>query len=101
MVIYCCNFKNLEMCKDLEEFDKTKMFKKSQYIKFECEECVKIKSWWVHLRICQTCGKMLCCDSSPNQHARKHFEESSHLIISSAEMGENWLYCFKDDETLD
>ena len=38
----------------------------------ECEECVKIRSTWVHLRTCQTCGVTLCCDSSPNRHASKH-----------------------------
>ena len=38
----------------------------------ECEECVKIGGRWVHLRTCQTCGRTLCCDNSPNRHATKH-----------------------------
>lgn len=40
---------------------------------------------------------MLCCDSSPNQHARKHFLETKHPVIASAEAGEEWTYCFADD----
>src|SRR5215471_9358231 len=36
----------------------------------ECEECVKIGSYWVHLRTCQACGVTLCCDSSPNIERR-------------------------------
>jgi uncharacterized UBP type Zn finger protein len=88
-------------CEHLQNFDIKKLKHKSEYLKFECEECIKIKSYWVQLRICQICGKMLCCDSSPNQHARKHYEEVDHKIISSAELGDNWLYCFEDDSTLE
>ena len=62
-----------------------------------CEECLKIGSGWVHLRMCETCGKIGCCDSSPNRHARKHAEEESHPIVRSAEPGEDWSYCFVDD----
>ena len=63
----------------------------------ECEECVKAGAEWVHLRTCQTCGATLCCDESPNQHARKHAVASGHPVIASAEPGEPWLYCFADD----
>ena len=34
-----------------------------------CEECLRIDSPWVHLRLCRTCGHVGCCDSSPNRHA--------------------------------
>lgn len=63
-----------------------------------CEECVKIASRWVHLRICQTCAATLCCDSSPQQHATKHAHASNHPVIASAEPGERWLYCYPDEE---
>jgi len=53
----------------------------------ECEECVKIGAQWVHLRTCQSCGRTLCCDSSPNQHASKHARASHHPVIASAERG--------------
>jgi len=62
-----------------------------------CEECVKIKATWLHLRTCQSCGVTLCCDSSPNRHASKHARASHHPVIASAEPGERWLYCFPDD----
>jgi len=64
---------------------------------YECEECVKIGSGWVHLRTCQTCGTTRCCDSSPNRHASKHARVSQHPVVASAEPGERWLYCFPDD----
>ena len=67
----------------------------------ECEECVKIGSQWLHLRTCQTCGTTLCCDSSPNRHASKHARSSSHPVVASAELGEQWLYCFVDDAFVD
>ena len=62
-----------------------------------CDECVTIGSRWVHLRTCQTCGGTRCCDSSPHQHASKHALTSGHPVISSAEEGERWLYCYPDD----
>ena len=34
-----------------------------------CEDCLAIGGRWVHLRMCMTCGKIGCCDSSPNRHA--------------------------------
>ncbi|MGZ5326499.1 MAG: hypothetical protein ACXWEL_07705 [Solirubrobacterales bacterium] len=37
-----------------------------------CEECLKIGSPWVHLRVCRSCGLIACCDSSPNQHASNY-----------------------------
>jgi uncharacterized UBP type Zn finger protein len=62
-----------------------------------CEECLKIGSRWVHLRMCHVCGKIGCCDNSPNRHATAHFHESGHPLIRSAERGEDWSYCYVDD----
>lgn len=63
----------------------------------ECEECIETGGTWLHLRTCQTCGINLCCDSSPNRHARGHAQESAHPVVASAEPGERWLYCYSDD----
>lgn len=65
--------------------------------RYECEECVKTGSDWVHLRVCQECGRTLCCDDSPNRHAAKHARATGHPVIASAEPGERWLYCYPDD----
>ena len=65
-----------------------------------CPECVESGSDWVHLRQCLDCGHVGCCDSSPNTHARKHFERDSHPVIASFEPGEHWSYCYADDVTL-
>ncbi len=62
-----------------------------------CEECVKTGTEWVHLRTCLTCGKTHCCDSSPEQHATKHFQASGHPVIKSAEPGETWRWCYEDE----
>jgi hypothetical protein len=67
----------------------------------QCEECVKIGSRWVHLRTCQECGGTRCCDSSPNKHASKHSRASGHPVVASAEVGERWLYCYPDDDTVE
>jgi hypothetical protein len=62
-----------------------------------CEECLKIGGRWVHLRVCRTCGKVGCCDSSPNRHASKHAQQDGHPILSSVEPGEDWSWCAVDE----
>ena len=62
-----------------------------------CEECLKSGGTWVHLRMCMTCGKIGCCDDSPNRHATAHSGESGHPIIRSAEPGEDWSWCYLDE----
>ena len=64
-----------------------------------CRACVEQGSTWVHLRECRTCGEVSCCDSSPNKHARKHARRENHPVITSAEPGEDWSYCYVDDAT--
>jgi hypothetical protein len=62
-----------------------------------CEDCLKIGGRWVHLRMCQQCGGVRCCDDSPNKHATAHFHESGHPIVRSAEPGEDWSWCYIDE----
>jgi hypothetical protein len=66
-----------------------------------CEECLKIGSTWVHLRMCLECGHVGCCDSSPNKHATKHFHKTKHPIMRSVERGESWGWCYIDEVELD
>ena len=62
-----------------------------------CEECLKTGATWVHLRMCQMCGKVGCCDSSPNRHASRHAREEEHPVLRSAEPGEEWSWCAIDE----
>jgi uncharacterized UBP type Zn finger protein len=62
-----------------------------------CEECLKTGDSWVHLRMCMTCGKVGCCDSSKNRHATRHWHETNHPIMRSLERGEDWYWCFVDE----
>ncbi|MEJ7615428.1 MAG: cation:proton antiporter, partial [Pyrinomonadaceae bacterium] len=66
-----------------------------------CEECLRTGDAWVHLRICMTCGHVGCCDSSKNRHASKHYPQTNHPIIKSIEPGENWAWCFADEQYLE
>jgi uncharacterized UBP type Zn finger protein len=66
-----------------------------------CEECLKTGSWWVHLRLCLSCGHVGCCDSSPNKHATKHFRGSHHPLVRSLEAGEDWAWCYIDQLILE
>jgi hypothetical protein len=62
-----------------------------------CEDCLRIGSQWVHLRLCLSCGHVGCCDSSPNRHARKHAHAVRHPIVRSFEPGEDWRWCYVDE----
>jgi uncharacterized UBP type Zn finger protein len=66
-----------------------------------CEDCLKIGSRWVHLRMCMICGHVGCCDSSPHRHATAHFHATKHPIMRSAEPGENWGWCYVDEMEVD
>ena len=66
-----------------------------------CEDCLKIGGWWVHLRICRSCGHVGCCDQSPNRHATKHFHASGHPIMESYDPPDPWGWCYVDEEMLD
>lgn len=65
-----------------------------------CAECLASGSRWVHLRICLSCGHVGCCDSSPGKHATKHNRATQHPVITSAEVGETWAYCYPEDRLL-
>jgi CPA1 family monovalent cation:H+ antiporter len=61
-----------------------------------CEECLRDGTRWVHLRLCLTCGHVGCCDSSPQRHADRHFDETEHPVMRSFESGEAWRWCYVD-----
>jgi uncharacterized UBP type Zn finger protein len=65
-----------------------------------CEECLKVGDPWLHLRICLECGKVGCCDDSPNRHASGHARSVGHPLIRSLEPGETWSWCFVDEVDL-
>ena len=62
-----------------------------------CEECLKMGDSWVHLRLCEICGSVSCCDSSKNRHATKHFRKTQHPVMKSLEPGEDSGWCYIDE----
>jgi hypothetical protein len=62
-----------------------------------CEDCeAEGRRDWLHLRACQSCGHVGCCDSSPGRHATRHFHAVAHPVIRSYEPGEGWYWCYLD-----
>ena len=51
--------------------------------------------------MCQECGHVGCCDSSPMRHATAHNHDAEHPIVRSFEPGEAWFYCYPDDLTFE
>jgi hypothetical protein len=66
-----------------------------------CVECLAAHGWWFHLRRCARCGHIGCCDSSPSQHASKHFSTTGHSVIRSFEPGEDWFWDYSIEEPLE
>lgn len=65
-----------------------------------CEECLQTGDEWVHLRMCLVCGHVGCCDSSKNTHATRHFHETGHPVMQSAQPGEDWRWCYIDNRVM-
>jgi uncharacterized UBP type Zn finger protein len=63
-----------------------------------CTDCIAAdRTDWVHLRFCQECGHVGCCDNSPGRHATGHARQAGHPLIRSYEPSEDWWYCYPDD----
>ena len=62
-----------------------------------CPACLAAGDRWLHLRMCQVCGQVGCCDDSPNKHASAHYHDSGHPVIRSIEPGEQWSWCYVDE----
>ena len=63
-----------------------------------CSDCLEAGSTaWVHLRECMACGRVGCCDNSPERHATRHYEATGHPIIRSFQPGEDWFWCYVDE----
>jgi uncharacterized UBP type Zn finger protein len=45
-----------------------------------CPQCREHAEGWVELWVCLSCGWVACSDSSPNQHAKAHDEETDHPV---------------------
>ena len=62
-----------------------------------CEGCLEQGSTWVHLRLCLTCGRVGCCDSSTLRHADAHHIATGHPVMRSFEPHETWRWCYVDE----
>ena len=62
-----------------------------------CHECLASGGRWVHLRMCQQCGHVGCCDNSPGKHATGHWNSTGHPLIRSFEPGEDWFWCYPEE----
>ncbi len=61
-----------------------------------CEHCLPERTDWLHLRRCLECGRILCCEGSPQQHAKAHAGTAGHALVQSFEPGEDWIWCYAD-----
>ncbi|MFY9798494.1 MAG: UBP-type zinc finger domain-containing protein [Candidatus Nitrosopolaris sp.] len=62
-----------------------------------CEECEKEGTDWVALRMCLSCGHVGCCDSSVGLHATRHFQNTSHPVMTALP-DKSWKWCYVDKD---
>ena len=65
-----------------------------------CVECLAADGFWFHLRRCAACGHVGCCDTSPEQHASRHFQETGHPVVQSFEPDEEWFWDYRREVAL-
>ena len=68
-----------DVCTHLDTIQVTSLPRTSRV----CEDCLRIGGWWVHLRLCLTCGHVGCCDSlakPPCHGARPHVPAPDHPL---------------------
>ena len=61
-----------------------------------CKEYLRSGSRWLHLRVCQACGHVGCCDRSPSRQATAHFRATGHPIIEGYDSPGGWGWCYVD-----
>lgn len=66
-----------------------------------CAECLATGGWWVHLRLCRSCGHVGCCDDSPSRHATAHFHATRHPIMEGYDPPQGWGWCYVDETMID
>jgi uncharacterized UBP type Zn finger protein len=93
------NFENVNLTRPCSHV-KGDIIRKIERPQAACEDCIIEGSQWVHLRVCLNCGHVGCCDQSPRQHATRHFIETKHPLITSAEEGEDWAFCYDHNQVL-
>lgn len=59
-----------------------------------CAGCRARAQEWKALAVCLTCGWVACTDSSPNQHAKAHYEETDHPLTAGLEPDQTWRWCY-------
>jgi uncharacterized UBP type Zn finger protein len=65
-----------------------------------CEDCLREGTRWVALRLCQKCGHVGCCDSSPGRHATRHFHATGHPVMRSITPPSSYFtFCYVHEVT--
>lgn len=59
-----------------------------------CPPCQQQGQAWIELWLCLSCGWIACSNSSPEQHAKTHYEETDHPIARALRDGPHQHWCY-------
>jgi uncharacterized UBP type Zn finger protein len=65
-----------------------------------CLPCRQQGEGWVELWLCLSCGWVACCDNSPNQHAKAHYQETDHPVAARLPDGAHRRWCYVHDRAV-
>ncbi|MFI9561113.1 UBP-type zinc finger domain-containing protein [Nonomuraea endophytica] len=65
-----------------------------------CAECLVLDLSWTRLLACLTCGRVACSDDSPGRHAREHYRETDHPVVTALEPETSWRWCYVYERTV-
>ncbi|TMR95682.1 UBP-type zinc finger domain-containing protein [Nonomuraea basaltis] len=66
----------------------------------QCRKCLALGWTWKRLLACLTCGWVACSDDSPGGHAKSHYQETDHPVVTSLEPGSTWRWCYVHERSV-
>jgi len=65
-----------------------------------CPLCREHGEGWVELWLCLSCGWVACSNSSPNQHAKAHYEETDHPVAGPLHDDASPRWCYVHERAI-
>ena len=59
-----------------------------------CPDCTRHPDHPAALVICLTCGWVACADTSPNHHAKAHYQETNHPVTAALPPATHPKWCY-------
>jgi uncharacterized UBP type Zn finger protein len=66
----------------------------------ECKQCLATGRTWTRLLLCLTCGWVACSDGPEGGHAKDHYRETDHPVVTTLDPNSTWRWCYVHRRTV-